>query len=92
MAENQRHFTLAQATGLTPPEIGILDIGAMPTATPSYQLLVDQGHARLVEIEPNERSLRSVSEEDRVNTLVPILGTANRPPFMTRFTRDVRRC
>ena len=74
MDENQRHFTLAQATGLTPPEIHVLDIGAMPTASSRYQSLVDRGHAHLVEIEPNDRSLRSVPEEDRSKYVSAYLG------------------
>lgn len=81
MAEDQRKFVLAQATGLTPPLISILDIGAMSTSTPRYQSLVDQGFARLVEIEPNDRSLRSLSDDQKERFVGAYLGNGDPAVF-----------
>jgi hypothetical protein len=81
MAEEQRHFTHEQAIGFPSPRIGILDIGAMPTSTPRYQSLMDQGCAQLVEIEPNERSLRSLSDDEKDRFVGAYLGDGDPAVF-----------
>jgi len=81
LAKEFRHFLLSDVTGTPPPEIGILDIGALPTAQPRYQRLVDQNCARVTPVEPFEKALQRLSEHERDRFIDTFLGDGSDAVF-----------
>jgi FkbM family methyltransferase len=74
-------FTIAEVTGHPAPEIIVLDIGAMPTGPTRYAPLVKQGCARVIKVEPSERSLARVPESDRKDFIPHFLGDGTPSSF-----------
>lgn len=81
MTDEQRAFTIADATGLAAPEITILDIGAMPTGRERYQPLIAQGRARVIGVEPNPESLADLAPEERERFIPHFLGNGEPAKF-----------